>query len=184
MNQTLNALFQRNKGTVVDNTDDFAGNAFPDRILVRDHNPRIFKPLFVTKGNSFLFTIESEYDNFDLVTDLEVLVRMAHSAPRNVGDVKEAVQPAQINKDPVVGDVLDGTTDQHALFEPGHRFILDLRDLNFKQGLPGKNDICPATIEGNDARFDFLVDVIFKPSIGPNVDQRPRKESSDTDING
>ena len=49
---------------------------------------------------------------------------MLQTAPRHVGDVEQAVDPAEIDERAVVGDVLDGAFEDDALFEYLERLFL------------------------------------------------------------
>ena len=72
---------------------------------------------------------------------------MADPAPRDVRDVEQSVQPAEIDKDPVVGDVLGNPADQFAFLENGHGLILDLADFLLENRFSGQHDVGSTAIE-------------------------------------
>ncbi len=49
MNQTLDTLFQSDEGSIVNYADNLAGYAFPNRVLLRNHDPGIFETLLVSQ---------------------------------------------------------------------------------------------------------------------------------------
>ncbi len=107
---------------------------------------------------------------------------MSDPTPGNIRNVEQAVKPTQINENSVVGDVLDGTRDQHAFFQAGHGLFLDLGNLDLKQCLPGEHDVRPTAIEGNNPALDLLADVILKPTVGPNINQRSRQKCTNPNV--
>ena len=65
--------------------------------------------LLETEGDSLLVLIEVENNDVNLLIERYNLLRMIDPAPREVCDVDETVNTAQVNEYAVVGDVLDST---------------------------------------------------------------------------
>ena len=73
--------------------------------------------LLQTESDALLLVVEVEDDNVNLLIELDNLVRIADAAPREIGDVDESVNTAQVNEYTVRSDVLDGTFENLTLFE-------------------------------------------------------------------
>ena len=183
MDQALDPLLEHDEGAVVDDADHLALDALADRILLGDQDPRVLEALLVAERDALALAIEAQDDHVDLVADLEVLRGMADPAPRDVGDVQQAVEPAEVDEHSVVGDVLDHAADQLALFEDRHGLFLDLALLLFEDGLARQHDVGAAAVEGDDPRLDLLSEVVFEAPVRQQVDQRPGEKRAHADVN-
>ncbi len=59
---------------------------------------------------------------------------MVDASPRDVGDVQQAVNAAEIDESPVIGDVLDHAIDDLALFQVLDEFLALLGARLFEHG--------------------------------------------------
>ncbi len=159
-------------------------DSLADRVLLGNQDPRIFETLLVAERDPLLLAVEAKDDDVDLVSDLEVLAGVADPAPRNVRDVQQPVETAEIDEDTVVGDVLDGPVDQLALFEAGHGVVFDLALLFFEDRLARQHDVGPAAIKRDDLGFDLLLEVVFEPPVRAADRRATREGSADADVNG
>ena len=112
MDQTLDSWFQLNERAVVGQADDLAHNLGSRFVLAFNLIPRVRELLLVTERNLLVFRVVLEDHNLDLVADVEHLRGVDDASPRHVGDVEQAIDSAQIHKDPIVGDVLDTAHDE------------------------------------------------------------------------
>ena len=171
VNQAFHSFFEDDKCAVVDDAHDLTVNAFTHRVFFGHQNPWVLESLLITKRNAFPFAVKAEYDHIDLVTDLEVLGWVAHTAPGDVGYVEQTVETAEVNENPVIGEILDHTVDQSTLLEGFHGLLLDLALRFFEDCLPRQHHVGPAAVEGDDARFDLLLEVILETAVGQQIDQ-------------
>jgi hypothetical protein len=61
--------------------------------------------------------------------------------------VEETVDPAQVDEGAVVGDVLDGAREHHALREHGERVLPLLLALFLEHRAPGQDDVAAAPVQ-------------------------------------
>ena len=165
MDQPLNTLFEHDEGAVVNNADNLAFDPLAHGVFFRDQEPWILKTLFVTEGNPFPLAVKTQHHDVDLVTNLEVLRWMADPSPGDVGDMEEPVEAAEIDKDPIVGEVLHHPFDQLALFEDLHSLLFGKTLLVLENGLPREHHIRTTAIERNDASFDLLFEIVLETSV-------------------
>ena len=166
MNESLDTFFENDEGPVVDDADDLSFDSFTDRVLFGDQDPGIFESLFVTQRDPFALTIETKYHDVDLVTDIEVLGWVAHPTPRNIGDVEETVETSEINKDSVIGQILDNAFDQFSFLEGGHGLFFDLALLLLEDRLARQHDVRTPAVEGDDPCLDLLLEIVLEPPVG------------------
>ncbi len=71
---------------------------------------------------------------------------MIDAAPRDVGDVQEAVDTAEIHERAVVGDVLHDAVDHLAFFQTRNEFLTLAGAGLFQHGAAGDDDVAAAAI--------------------------------------
>ena len=182
MDQTFDALFQNNEGSVVDDADYLTFDPLPDRILLGYEDPRILESLLVPQGDPFPFAIEAKNHHVNLVANLEVLGGMADAPPRDVGDMEEAVEAPEVHEHAVVGEVLDDAVDQLALFEGAHGLFLNLALLLLEDRLSRQNYVGTTAVERDDAGLDLLFEVVLEPPVRKEVNQRSWQKGADADV--
>ena len=79
--------------------------------------------LLQAECDAFLLLVEVEDDDVDLLVERNHLVRIAYAAPRQVGDVYESVDTAEVDEYTVGSDVLDGTLEDLSLLQVGDDFL-------------------------------------------------------------
>ena len=135
MDQALDALFDDDECAVVHDADDLPFDPLPDRVFLGNQDPGILETLLIPEGDPFAFPVEAENHHVDLVADREVLAGVTHAPPRDVRDVEQTVQTAQIDKNTVVGEVLYGPRDELALLEGGHGLFFNVTLLLLQDSL-------------------------------------------------
>ena len=65
--------------------------------------------LLETESDTLLVVVEVEDNNLNLRIQLNDFFRMSNASPRQVGDVDETVNTAQVDKYTVAGDILNST---------------------------------------------------------------------------
>ena len=124
--------------------------------------------------------------NFSTLTshrcaDLDDLGRMRDPAPRHVGDVEEAVDPAEVDEGAVVGDVLDGPRTPAIGKRLGGLLALDVRDL-VEDRLPRKDDVPALPVEADDAELQVApvedVEVLQRPESAIDPGRKARTPMS------
>ena len=80
--------------------------------------------LLQTEGNALLLVVEVEDYDIDLLVELYYLVGIIYAAPRQVGDVDESVNTAQVNEYTVRSDVLNDTFENLTLLQLADNLLL------------------------------------------------------------
>ena len=91
----------------------------------------MWSELFQTESNALLLVIEVEDNDIDFLIELYYLMRIVYATPREVCNVDESVNTAEVNEYTVRSDVLDSTFENLTLFELADDFFL----LSFQLGL-------------------------------------------------
>ena len=156
VDQSFDAFFELDERAVVGQRNDAAMNLRAERIALHDVGPRVLALLLVAERNALRGRIEFEDDHFDLVADVEVFGGMVDAAPRNVGDVQQSVDAAEVDEDAVVGDVLDHAVRVLPFLKPAEGVGFRRGLLDFDDGAAREDDVVPLLVERNDLEFVFV----------------------------
>src|SRR5262249_16261378 len=102
--------------------------------------------------------------------------------PGHVGDVKEAVDAAEIDEGAVVGEVLHHALQDRTLAEVLEGFLLQLLTLLLEEDAPGKHDVPALLVELDDLELEFLRDVLGGVRDRPDVHLAAREERLHADV--
>ncbi len=113
-----------------------------------DHGsaPSCFMPRLMRWVSGLMRTICT----FTVSPTLQNLCRVVDALPSHVGDVKQAVDAAEVDEGAVIGDVLDDAVDHLALFELGDDLRALLCARLFENGAARHDDIAAAAIHLQD----------------------------------
>src|SRR5690554_1572779 len=178
VDQAFNAWLQLNKGTVVGDVGDATGELGLDRILGFDAFPWISLQLLHAQRDAMALVVDADDLDLDGLADREHFGRMVHPTPCDVGDVKQAVNAAEINKRTVIGDVLDHAVDNLALFELLHDFRTLFGARLFENGTTRDDDIAATLVHLQN--LERLRHVHQRRDIADraNIDLRTRQEGN------
>src|SRR6185295_12811579 len=115
--QAFDAGLEFHKGAVVGDVGDAALEAGAYRVLAFDALPRIIEQLFHTERNTMRLVVDLDDFHLHLLPDIEHFGRVIDAAPRDIGDVQQTVDAAQIDERTVIGDVLDDAVDDLTFLE-------------------------------------------------------------------
>ena len=107
---------------------------------------------------------------------------MADPPPGHVRDVEQAVDAAQVDERPVVGDVLDDAHLLHAFREARQRLALELRPLVLQQHPPRKDDVAALSVELDDLHVEGLADELVEIPHRPQIDLGARQKRLEADV--
>src|SRR5690242_18410203 len=108
VDETLNALLQLYKSTVVGNAENASTNVRTDRVALCCVEPRIRRELFESERDALLVFVELENFDVNLIADIHQIARMREASPRHIRDVQQAIKAAEVDEGSVVGKVLNG----------------------------------------------------------------------------
>ena len=146
MDQSLDARLQLDEGAVIGDVGDAARIIATDRILERHAVPGIGLKLLHAQRNALGLGIEANDLHFHGLTDLQGLGGMVDALPRDIGDVQESIDAAQINKGAIIRDVLDHAFQDLSFLEVGDQFGSGLGARLFQDGAPGNHDVAPRPV--------------------------------------
>src|SRR5213596_3355055 len=158
VDEPLDAGLQLDEGAVIGEANHLATGLRARRERLLDALPGVRRLLLVAERDAARLAVEVQHDHLDLVADLEDLRGMAHAPPAHVGDVQEAIDAAQVDEGAVVGDVLHGAREHHALGEHLERVLLLLLALLLEDGAAGEDDVAAAPVHLDNLRANRLPD--------------------------
>src|SRR5512133_2819804 len=109
---------------------------------------------------------------------------MIDLAPGHIGDVQKPVNPADIDKCAVIGEILDRTFKDLPFFQSGECLLANLAALVFENGTTGKYDIAALAVQLQNPERAGLSDITVEIAAGTKVNLRGREECRQSDING
>src|SRR3989338_6360296 len=182
VHEALDAGLQLDEGAVVGEAHDPAARARAGRVRLLHALPRVGGLLLVAQGHPPGLAVEVQHDDLDLVPDLEDLRRVADAAPAHVGHVQEAVDAAEGDEGAVVGDVLHGAREDHALGEHLERVLLLLLALLLEDRAAREHDVAAAPVELDDLGADRLPHHREQVLHGAQVDLGAREKRLHPDV--
>src|SRR5579872_4413744 len=182
VDQAFDARLEFDERAVVGEAHDLAGEPRADRVALDHVRPRIVHQLLVAERHALGRRVVLQDDDVDFLIDLEQLRRVRHAAPRHVGDVEQAVDAAEVDERPVVGNVLDDAAEDLALGERVERVLLLFGVLLFEEHLAREHDVAALLVDLDDAHAQFLAAQGIEVADGTDVDLRSRQERADADV--
>src|SRR6185312_2200532 len=146
VDQSLDARLQFDERAVVGDVGHAAFETRADREFSFDALPRIVEQLLHAKRDTVRLVIDLDDLHFHRLADIEHFGRMIDPAPRDVRDVQQAIDAAEIDERAVVGDVLDHAVDNLAFFEILHQLLTLLGARFFQHGAAGDDDVAAPAI--------------------------------------
>src|SRR2546429_1681569 len=174
--QALDAVLDLHERAVVGDVGDLAEHAGTRRVAARDVLPRIRAQLLEPQAHARALAVELQNAHLDLVAHLDDLGRMLDALPRHVGDVQQAVDPAQIDERAVVGEVLDRAAHHRAFLQVLHERAALGGKLLLDHGAARHHDVVAFLIELDDLELERLAFQIGGVAHRTHVHQRPRQE--------
>ena len=104
---------------------------------------------------------------------------MLHAAPREIGDVQQAVDAAQVHERAVIGDVLDDALDDRAFRQRRQELLAHLALALLEHGAARHDHVVALAVELDDLEVERLVLERRGVLHRSDVDQRARQERAD-----
>ena len=130
----------------------------PTGYLCFDVVPRIGELLLEAEADAFLFAVDVEHDDVDVLADFEDFGRMPDAAPAHVGDVEQAVDAVEVDERAEIGDVLDRALADVARGHFGEQLLAALVAFLLDQFAAGENDVLPLLVDLNDFEIVSVAD--------------------------
>src|ERR1043166_952513 len=146
VDEALDAGLEFHERAVVRDVGDAPLVAGADGILRLDALPRVVEQLLHAERDAVGLVVDLDDLDLHLLADVEHLGRMVDAAPRDIGDVQQPVDAAEIDERTVVGDVLHHAVDDLAFLEVLHQFLALLRTRLFQHGAARDHDVAAPAI--------------------------------------
>ncbi len=176
VDQAFDALLEFDERSVVGDADDASADVRALGITVLGIEPRIGRELLESQRNALLLFVVLQNFDLNLIADVHQIFGMSEASPGHVGDVQQAIEPAEIDERAVLGEVLDDAGEDGTLFQMlqglGALFIL----LAFEQVLARDHDVAALLVELDDGDFDGLALHAVQIADGAQVDLRAGQE--------
>src|SRR5579863_1077282 len=176
MDQALDAGLELHEGAIVGDVGDAALEAGADRELGLDALPGIVLQLLHAERDAVGLVVDLDDLDLHLLPDGEHLGGMIDAPPRDVGDMQEAVDAAQVHEGAVVGDVLDHAVDDLALFEVLHQLLALLGAGLFEHGAARHHDVAAPAVHLEDLERLRHVHERGHVADRPDIDLAARQE--------
>ncbi len=137
--------------------------------------------LLESECDAALLVVEVEDHHVDLVVEFHHLLRMAHAAVAQVGDMDQAVHAAEIHEHTITGDVLHGAFQHLAFLEAADDLLLLCFDLRFDQCLVRDHHVLELLVDLHDLELHVLAHVLIVVADRLHVDLAAGQESLDAE---
>src|SRR5581483_10957578 len=175
----LDARLDFHERAVVGEIGNLAEQAGARRVAAREADPWILAQLFEAEGDAVLLLVELQDFCRDLVADVDHFRRMFDPSPREVGNVQQAVDSAQIDESTVVRDVLDYTLHDGAFLQAFEQLLALLALAGLENRPPRHHDVVALAVELDDLELELLAFVGIGVLDRADVHQRAGKEGAD-----
>ena len=112
--------------------------------------------LLETESDTLLVVVEVEDNNLNLRIQLNDFFRMSNASPRQVGDVDETVNTAQVDKYTVAGDILNSTFEYLTFFELRDNLLLLFFEFCLDESLVRNNYVLEFVVNLHNLEFHSL----------------------------
>ena len=181
MDKTFHAGEDFDEGTVVGDDDHFTFDFVTHLQVGIEFLPRLRSELFETQSDTFLTLFEVEDNDVDFLVEFNHFGRMVDAAPREVGDVDETVQTAEIDECTVGNDVLDSTFEDLTDFEFADDFSLLSFDFSLDESLVRNNDVLVVVVDLHHLELHGLANIHVEVANLLHIYLRTGQEGLDTE---
>ena len=182
VDQALDAVTEVNERAEGHELGDGALDDGADGVLLDERAPRILGGLLETEGDALAIQIDVENLDLDLLADLDDLGGVVDVVPRELGDVDEAVDAAQIHEGAEVHDGGNGALETHTALELGEDLgALGLAGL-LEDNAAGEHDVVAVAIHLDDAGLDGGAEVGGEILHAAKVNEGGRQEAAEADV--
>src|SRR5262249_40250549 len=179
VHQAFDARLDLDEGAVVGDVGDLAEQARTRRVAARHAVPWVVAQLLDAERDAVLLGVELEHLGGELLAHLHHLARVAHAAPRHVGDVQQAVDAAEVDERAVLGDVLDHAVHDGAFGQRLEQLGALLAHGGLDDGAARQHDVVALAVEFDDLELHGLALERAHVLHGPRVEQRAGQEGAD-----
>ena len=182
VNQTLDAFFDPHECAERHQLGDLAGHNLANSVGAGENAPRIFLGCLERQGYPLAVQIHIQHLDGYFVADSNNLGRVIDVLPRQLGNVNQAVDPAQVHEGTKVDDGGHHALAHLALLQLVQEFGTHL-GLGLLQPSPARqNNVVALFVEFDDFGFDLLADVGVKVADAAHFDEGCGQEAAQSDV--
>ena len=133
VDEALDAGLDLDEGAEVGEAGDSAGDALANLIFALRGLPRLGLKLFEAERKLFRVRIDFEDADLDLLADGEHVFGLVDAAPRDVADMEQAIDAAEINECAVGHEAADSALEHVAGLHGGEAAFLRSRGLALRE---------------------------------------------------
>ena len=158
------------------------GHDLTDLVGARELLPRVFLGRLQRQRDPLAVHVDVEHLDGDLLADLDDLGRVVDVLPRQLGDVDETVDAAEVDEGTEVDDRGDDTAADLALLQLGQEVLANRRLGLLEPGTAGEHDVVAVLVELDDLGLDLLAHVGLEVADAAHLDERGREEAAQADV--
>src|SRR4029077_15176353 len=144
--------------------------------------PRVALRLLEAQRDPLPLAVDVEHLHLDRLTYLQDLGGVVDVAPRELGDVDEAVHPVEVDEGAEVDDVGDRSLDDIAGVEAVEDPLPLLLALLLEHGAARKHDVVARTVELDDLALELLAEELVEVLHAADVDERRGQEPAHAEV--
>ena len=182
VHEAFDAVFDGDEDTELDDLGDLALDDLARNVGASEALPRIFLGSLEGQGDALTIEVNVEHLDGNLVADLDNLGRVVDVLPRQLGNVDQAVNAAQINECTEVDDGGHDAFANLALLELGQEGFAHFGLGLFEVLTTGEHHIVAVLVELEDLGLDGLANVRGQVADATHFDQGCRQEAAQTDV--
>ena len=143
--------------------------------------PWVRSQLLQAKSNALLLVVEVQYNNIDLLVQLNNFLRIIYATPTEVCNVNKTVHATQVDEYTVRGDIFNGTLKYLTLLETTDDFLFLSLQLCFNESLVAYNNILVVLIDLDNLELHSFAYEDIVVTDGLNVNLRAGQEGLDAE---
>ena len=144
--------------------------------------PGVALRLLEAERDALALPVDVEHLDLNLLADLEHLGRMVDVAPRELGDVDQAVHPVEVDEGAEVDDVRDRALDDVARVELVEDLLPHLLALVLEHGAARQDDVVARAVELDHLAAELLAEILVEVLHAADVDERGRQEAAHAQV--
>ncbi len=176
MNQPFNTFLQFDKRSVIGNRNDLTFDRFVFIVLLADVVPRMRLQLLEAKRDALALFFVVEHHDLDFLVEIDNFAGVRYAAPRQIGNVQQAVYTAQVDKDPKVDDVFDRSLQHLANFELLQNLLALLFELLLDEFAVRYHDVLVGGVQLHNSELHALLQIRVEVAYRAHIDLRTWQE--------
>ncbi len=182
VHEALDTVAQLDEDAERDELGDLALDDRADREVLDELLPRIFLRLLQAERDALAAQVDVEHLDLDRIADLDDLGRVVDVAPRQLGDVHQSVDAAEVDERAEVDDGGDVTRQDHALLQLAEDLGALVLAAFLEHHAAREDDVVAVAVHLDDACLEARAGVGGEVLDATKVDERRRQEAAQADV--